>query len=153
MKKYFNQPAVLFIAVLLFISCSKASVDGANTTPDTTTAALTASLTSGSWVVSSLTQKTEDKTSKFSGFVFIFSANGTVIAKKDASEISGNWQYTPAVTYYGSSSKSAIALNLGTSVPLNLLTKKWNFISGTNTVLQIESPEVLEDEHLQFTKQ
>jgi hypothetical protein len=113
---------------------------------------LKATLTTGIWEVSSFTQKTEDKTSKFSGYTFSFLSNGKVVILKDGKESSGTWQYTPAVTYYGSSSKEAIDLNVGIDKPLSQLTRKWNFISNTSTSIKIDNPEILEEEHLQFTK-
>jgi hypothetical protein len=153
MKKYFKLPAALFIsAVLLLVSCSKSAVD-TTTPPDTTTANLTNALTTGKWIVSSFIEKIEDKTSKFNDIVFVFSTDGSVTAtSKNGSSTKGTWQYTPAVTYYGSASKAAIALNMGAGNPLNLLTKTWNFISSTSTMIKIDSPEILEDEHVQFSK-
>jgi hypothetical protein len=153
MIKYFKMPAALFISAVLFlVSCSKPAGDP-TTPPDTTTANLTAALTTGKWAVSSFIEKTEDKTSKFSDIVFAFSADGTVTAtSKNGSSTKGSWHYTPAVTYYGSTSKAAIALNIGAGNPLDLLTKTWNFISSTSTTLNVDSPELLEDKHVQFSK-
>jgi hypothetical protein len=153
MKKYFKLPAALFISAIFFlVSCSKSSVDP-NTPPDATTAILTTALTTGKWAVSSFIEKIEDKTSKFKDIEFTFSADGTVTAtSKNGSSTKGTWHYTPAVTYYGSTSKSAVALNMGASTPLDLLTKTWNFISSTSTTLKIDSPEILEDKHVQFSK-
>jgi hypothetical protein len=153
MKKYFKLTAALFIsAIFSLASCSKSSVD--STTPsDTTTANLTAALTTGKWAVSSFIEKIEDKTSKFNDLVFAFSTDGTVTAtSKNGSSTKGSWYYTPAVTYYGSTSKAAIALNMGAGNPLDLLTKTWNFISSTSTTLKVDSPELLEDKHVQFSK-
>jgi hypothetical protein len=154
MKKYFKLPAVLFISTIFFLaSCSKSAVDP-NTPPDTTAANLTAALTTGKWAVSSFIEKIEDKTSKFKDIEFAFSADGTVTAtSKNGSSTKGSWYYIPAVTYYGSTSKAAIALNMGAGNPLDLLTKTWNFISSTSTTLKVDSPELLEDKHVQFSKQ
>lgn len=154
MKKYFNQPAALLIAIILFLgSCSKSSVDPVTPSASSPTAAnVTAILTAGSWALSSFTQKTDNKTSKFADVVFVFSADGTVTATKSGAETKGSWQYAPAVTYYGSSSKAAIALSMGAGSPFDLLTKTWNFISVTSTTLKVDSPELAEDEHVQFSK-
>lgn len=154
MKKSSGTPVALMIATVLFLgSCSKSSVYPVSTSASATTpAALTTALTAGSWVLSSFTQKTEDKTSKFTDVVFTFSADGTVTATKNGTQTKGSWQYTPAVTYYGSSSKSAIALSMGSASPFDLLTKTWNFISLTATTLKVDSPELAEDEHVQFNK-
>ncbi len=154
MKKSIGTPVALMIATVLFLSaCSKSSpvADATNST-GVTAASLTTTLTSGTWVVSSFIQRTEDKTSKFADFVFVFSTDGTVTATSKGLETKGSWQYTPAVTYYGSSSKSAIALSMGSARPFDLLTKTWNFISLTSTTLKVDSPELVEDEHVQFSK-
>ncbi len=153
-KKFISTPASVLVAVVLFLTaCSQSSpVADTTTSASVTLATLTTALTTGSWTLSSFTQKTEDKTSKFADIVFVFAAGGTVTAISKGTETKGSWQYTPAVTYYGSSSKAAIALNMSTNVPLNLLTKTWNFISVTSTTLKVDSPELAEDEHVQFSK-
>jgi hypothetical protein len=154
MKKYFIKPAILLTGIILLLaSCSKSSVDPvAAPGSGVTAASLTATLTAGRWVLSSFTQKTEDKTSKFTDITFMFAAGGTVTATKNGVETQGSWQYTPAVTYYGSTSKAAMVLNMGATKPFDLLSKTWNFISATNTTVKVDSPEILEDEHVQFSK-
>lgn len=148
MKKAVNQILSFLTIVLLSIACKSNAVDPINNT----TTDLTSSLTQGSWLVSSYIQKTEDKTAKLSGYIFIFSSGGKVVASKNGQEVTGTWQYTPAVTYYGSASKEAIDLNFGTDKTLGQLTKKWNFISSTSSIVKVDSPELAEDEHLQFSK-
>ncbi len=153
MKKYFNlQMTVLLAAIVLCASCSKSPAD-AVATPAAATSSVTAALTQGIWVVSSFVQKTEDKTSKFSDVSFVFSADGKVTITQKGSSSKGTWQFTPAVTYYGATSKDAIALNAGAGTPLNLLTKTWNMVSSSATTLKLDSPELTEDEHVQFSKQ
>lgn len=155
MKKYFNRPSVLLLAAILFFgSCSKSSVDPLATNATTTTAAdITASLTAGKWVISSFTEKKEDKSSNFTNFTFVFAVDGTVTATANGIETKGTWKFTPAVTYYGSSSKSAVAISMGINKPFDLLSKTWNLVSSSSTLLKVDSPEVLQDEHLQFSKQ
>jgi hypothetical protein len=149
MKKFINSLLGLVLAILLFASCTSKSVEPAVNT----TESLTAALTSGTWFVSSHIQKTEDKTSKYTDYTFTFSAdNKVIITAKNGKLSSGTWSYTPAVTYYGSTSKEAISLNMGVDKPLDALTKKWNFISSTTTSFKVDSPELTEDEHLQFSK-
>ncbi|MDN3657968.1 hypothetical protein QWZ08_20115 [Ferruginibacter paludis] len=153
MKKFIITPATLLIGTMLFLTaCSKYSPTDTSTSTTVTPATLTTALTSGTWILSSFVQRTEDKTSKFADYVFVFAANGTVTATSKGVETQGTWSYTPAVTYYGSTSKSAIALNLGTSAPLDLLTKTWNFVSVNSTTLKVDSPELAEGEHVQFSK-
>ncbi|MFM9911043.1 MAG: hypothetical protein ACKVOW_17010 [Chitinophagaceae bacterium] len=153
MKKLLKITAVFLLSSILFlVSCSKASLD--NNSTDAATDSVTTNLISGKWLVSSFIEKTEDKTSKFAGTLFTFKANGTVSATDKNGNISdGSWKFTPAITYYGSTSTAAIALNMGISKPLDLLTKTWNFIVSSSTLLKIDSPELLEDKHVQFSKQ
>jgi len=80
-------------------------------------------------------------------------AYGTVVATKGGTSVSGTWTHAPAITYYGSSSKESIVLNLGTASPFAMLTKTWNVVSSTTTTLTLVSPEVLEDMHLVFSRE
>jgi hypothetical protein len=138
------------VAAFGIVSCSKnVANNGASTATDT----LTRFITSGTWTISSLLQKTEDNTSQFAGYVFTFSADGTLTASQNGKQTKGSWHYTPAVTYYGSSSKDAINLSMGTDNPFRRLTKTWNLKSKSANLVEMESPEILEDEHLQFQKQ
>ena len=151
MKKHLNIPLVLVMAAAFaMVSCSKSSY---NNSGNTTSNAVTAALTTGKWVLSSFTQKTEDKTSKFSGITFVFSSDGSVSADDNGKTTKGSWHFSPAVTYYGSSSKDALNINLGTAQPFDLLAKTWNLVSNSSTAIKLDSPEVLEDEHVQFSKQ
>ena len=153
MKKNFMKFFTCTFVTIAVVSCKTSTVDpAAATTNNTTTSGLTTTLTSGTWVIGSFTQKTEDKTSKFAGYSFVFSADGKVTVSKDGKQTSGTWQYTPAVTYYGATSKEAIDLSVGADKPLSQLTRKWNFISSTATSMKVDNPEILEEEHLLFNK-
>ena len=152
MKKYSNTAAAFLMGLILFTSCSKSTV-APSTPANPSTNDLTSNLSSGSWIVSSLTEKGEDKTGKFAGFHFVFLANGGLKASKNGVETQGSWQYTAAVTYYGSTSTAAISISLGNSTPLDLLTGKWNMVSSSSTSLKADSPEIAQDEHLAFSKE
>ena len=154
MKRFLTKNAIrLIIPILIITSCNKSYV-GPTTSNSPQKDSVTNSLATGIWKITSFTQKTEDKTSKFSDIGFTFNSDGSLTAtSKNGSETKGTWAFTPAITYYGSSSKAAIAFNMGTGNPLNLLTKTWNFISSSYSLLKINSPELLEDEHVQFSRQ
>jgi hypothetical protein len=142
-------PAFYIAATILFSACTK---DKATT--DAASNNLANAITSGTWVVSSLTQRTEDKTAQFSGIIFTFEANNTVKAtEKNGTVTNGTWAYTPVITYYGATAKEAVTINLGASTPFSRITKTWNVVSNSSTVAKFDNPEVLEDEHLQFSKQ
>lgn len=122
--------------------------------PATVPSTVATSITSGSWTISSLTQRTEDKSSKFAGYSFVFAGDegGSVTATKNGSSVSGSWSHTPAVNYYGSTSTESITLNFGTASPFDMVTKTWNVESSSSTKLTLVSPEVAEDSHLVFAR-
>ena len=142
--------ATASMIVLLFTACHKeVATPGSNSGSSTTVGS---SLQSGQWIVGSLTQKLENNTGKFSGYVFTFAAGGKLTATLSGKETVGSWSYTPAVTYYGSSSKEALIINLGTSDEFKRISKTWNVASSSSNSISFDNPEVLEDEHLRLDK-
>ena len=145
---------VAAIATAVLTSCSKSynAPPNTNNPVDTT---LKTQIISGTWIIKSYTQRTEDKTSQFAGVVFTFSNNGTLTANKNGNITNGTWSYTPsAVGYYGGPpSKASMALNLGAASPFDRLTKIWNIANNTDTLLKMDNPEPAEDEHLEFSRQ
>jgi hypothetical protein len=146
--------ATATIVTAMITSCSKSynAPPNANNAVDTT---LKTQIISGTWIIKSYTQRTEDKTSQFASTVFTFSNNGTLTANKNGNVTNGTWSYTPSsVGYYGGPpSKASITLNLGATSPFDRLTKIWNVASNTDTLLKLDNPEPIEDEHLQFSRQ
>ena len=152
MKSVQNIFTLVAMATLIcFSSCKKTDSAPGNTVAANDT--LTAALTSGSWVVASLTQKKEDNTARFAGYIFKFSVGGKLTASLNGVETQGSWSYTPAVTYYGSSSKEAMVINLGADNLFRRVSKTWNIISKSGTSVKMDNPEILEDEHLQLQRQ
>ncbi len=147
---------VICISMLSSCSSSTSTTDTNSNANDSSmsSSSLNAILTNGTWYVSVYQEKTEDKSSKFDGFSFQFNADGSLTindAKAGSSEI-GTWAYTPAVTYYGSTSKAAMTISASNSNPQKLLSGKWNFISAKATSIEVTSPEVAEQLRLVFSK-
>jgi len=151
-------PFVVLSAVFVLASCGS-SKDASNPTGPVTQPSTVASvITAGTWAVGTLTQNTEDKTNQFSGYTFTFSRTGdaeagAITATKGGNTISGTWSHAAAVTYYGSTSTESMVLSLGASSPFAMLTKTWNVVSNTTSMLTLVSPEVTENMHLVFVKQ
>lgn len=150
MKKVIKIFPLALLSCLLLIGCSKSSV-----TPADNAANPSVNLITGNWIVSSFTQKTEDKTSQFSGIIFNFSDGGKLTASQNGSVTTGTWSHSPSsVGYYGSApTKASISINMGASKTMKNITKTWNVISSDSTKLSLINPEPLEDEHLVFSKQ
>jgi hypothetical protein len=149
--KRIKSSGIVSVAMLL-AACGGYTNPVAPTTTDTVSASI-----AGNWVISSLVQGTEDKTSQFSGYTLTFTEtsaqSGTVTATRNNSTVSGTWSHSPAVTYYGSSSTESIILNLGTATPFDRVTGTWNVSSSTGAKLSLASPEVAENLQLILTKQ
>ena len=158
MKKKMRNFGLLVLTVLAMQSCSKSyTTPASSTNPRNDSTTLVASLNSGTWVISSFVQRSEDKTSTFNGYSFTFSKGGTLEATNSGSVTKGSWSYSPSsVGYYGGPpSNASLTMNLGTANPLNRLTGTWN-IDSTKTnssQLYLVDPEPAEGEHVIFSKQ
>ena len=146
---------LLVSAAILLAACSSYS----NPTGPAPKPTITPSTIAGNWVVSSLIQRTEDKSSDFSGFTFTFAAgggeSGTVTAVHNGPTVSGTWVHSPAsASYYcGTSTAETMSLNLGSSTPLDRLTGTWNVESSTGANLTLVNPEAQEPQQLVFAQQ
>jgi hypothetical protein len=154
MKKVMRLFRFALIAVILMLaSCSKSSDN--NSPSPATSNDLKTSLSQGTWVITSYTQKTEDKTSQFAGATFTFSKSGTLTVNQNGSTASGTWAYTPsAVGYYGGPpSNASVNINLGNQSPFNRLSRIWNVESSSSTVVSLLNPEPVENERVKFERQ
>jgi hypothetical protein len=159
MKKNIITSLLFVVTILSITSCSKTYVQqnppGSSTTSsgsaDTTTISI------GTWAITTYTQRTEDKTSLFDGYVFTFSSDGSLKAEKNGNITNGTWQHATPVTYYGVTTavNTAFTINMGAAMPLSLLTKSWNVDSSHSSAskLSLISPEPIENMHLNFSKQ
>lgn len=142
-------------ALLFFLlSCKKDKSDSSATTTDPENL----SFTKGTWVISSFTQRSEDRTDKFSGMSFTFSPGGNAIADDHGNSVSGTWTYsaaTPGSTgYYNTDPKPAtLSLNFVTTGDLSKVSRLWNISQLSSAILKLDDPEATEDEHLTFSKQ
>lgn len=146
MKKHTNLPAVALMIALLLVSCKKDSVAPAAVTGIT--------VAPGNWIVSSYTQKAENKTAAFSGVLFTFNEGGVLSVVDGSKTISGSWSSTKGgITYYGGPPSTAtFTISLGTTTPYDKISKVWNVALQDATTIQLDNKEPLEDEHLTFTK-
>jgi hypothetical protein len=150
--------AVAGAALLTLVACGASSPTAPAASPTTAATTVDAPLfTKGSWTVTQLSQRSEDKTSQLAGYVFTFTKtsdeSGTVVASRNGSSVSGSWSHRPAVNYYGATSTEAIVLSFGASSAFARISKLWNVGSITASTMSLDNPELAEDEHLVFSKQ
>src|SRR4051794_30052835 len=100
MKKVIIAVSHILLCTLLLTACTKTSEVPAAS--PTTVDNPTSNLVAGNWVISSYSQRTEDKTAQFAGFIFIFSQGGQVTATQNGEVTTGTWSFSPSsVGYYG----------------------------------------------------
>ncbi len=142
---------ILAAFVLVATSCKNNN----DVTPATTATDVKSNIVSGSWSISSFRQKTEDKTSAFSGVTFVFNSDGTVNATKSGTVTIGTWSSTAAQpSYYGAPPAAAtFSLSMNGSSSFAKLNKSWDVNTTTTSKdIKLDNKEPLEDEHLEFVK-
>jgi hypothetical protein len=149
MKKTIGLIFLPLFILLILGGCKKDS----NNQPTPSADPISTVVSSGIWSVSSYTQRTENKTSMFTGISFVFSSDGKISAT-GTSSANGTWISTPATAgYYGGpASLATFNISLGTSDPFSRISKSWNVAQQTATLLQLDNREPAEDEHLIFIK-
>ncbi|MBI1782090.1 MAG: hypothetical protein HYR66_12095 [Sphingobacteriales bacterium] len=151
MKKITRFVPVALSLFVLLASCKKDNSTATTTTTDPNDPSTI--ITKGTWFVSSLTQRTEDKTLAFSGVTLTFSSNGTVSATDGSKSASGSWSSSKGgVTYYGSAPTVAALTISFTSTPFDKISKTWNVASENNSNIHLDNKEPIEDEHLTLSK-
>jgi hypothetical protein len=105
---------------------------------------LSAVLTTGTWHVSYYYEDYTDKTSQLDGFIFTFSDNGVLTAKKPGYTSTGTWSY--------SYDEEKLWITIGADQPLKDLTDDYVFISYSTTVVQLRESITSKDCYLTFTQ-
>ncbi|MBS1598836.1 MAG: hypothetical protein JST75_11485 [Bacteroidetes bacterium] len=150
MKKVYL--AAIAVAMIIGTSCKKSYTSpGSNSGTDS----VTNIVTNGTWIISSYTQKVEDKTNTFAGITFVFSSDGKLTADDKGNKTTGSWSTTPYTPgYYGGPAALAtLTISMGTASPFNKIDKSWNVGEKSNSSFKLDNKEPLEDEHLVFSKQ
>jgi hypothetical protein len=121
------QKSVVTLVLLVCLSCDDDSPAKRNET-----SAIKNDLQTDTWIITHFFD-TQDETGHFTGYVFTFNDDGTVVAAKDASAINGMWSVS-------SSSNGTSKLNLDFDVtdPFDELNDDWDVIEHTSTLLRLQ---------------
>ena len=150
MKKLPIIAIAFFIVSAMVFSCKKSDN---SLLPTPTTDSLSAIITDGIWKISSFTQQSEDNTSKFNDYTFVFTKDGKINAIAKNNTTTGTWS-NGGTTYYGvNANKNQYTINLGNSEPLRRLSHNWVLSDKSQNSIQLSSSEPTENEHVTFTKQ
>ena len=141
MKQKIFYIVTFLILGLPFISC-ETSDDGAMENTEINITDLKATVTSGTWVVVLFEEEGLDETTDFSGFSFLFNADGVLRADSDDNSISGAW----SITSDDDDLKDDVDFNIFFSSPANFteLSEDWDIVSFSET--RIELKDVSDDD-------
>lgn len=130
----------LTLILLLFVSFASCNRDNNSPVVDTNAP------TSGTWRVTLFSERGNNETSDFSGYVFTFAGNNTAVATKGVTTKNGTWNIT----------SNRFNLDLGVksdaNKPLGELTDDWKIISITTTEIKLTDDNASSAEFLTFTK-
>ena len=121
---------MLCLIATQFIACNKETANPSTPLP-VTASSVTGNFTVGSFV------STGDQTSTFSGFLFTFKENGTIVATKGSDSFDGTWKFDD-----GNSAEIKISFSV---FPLNQLNGSWHIEDLTDDHLYLKDSSETED--------
>ncbi len=139
-----------FAGLLSTAGCNSKNSDPTPATP--AAQAFPDLLIAGTWTVTSYTEATQDKTSSFKGYVFVFVTPGGSTATQGSDKTPGTWAWG-GNSYYGTPADSkTVVLNYGTKQPLVRISKSWLIKSASSTAIVLDSSNPAELEHLELSR-
>ncbi|MBL7923148.1 MAG: hypothetical protein JNL88_03020 [Bacteroidia bacterium] len=88
-------------------------------------------MTQGQWQVTHFSENGIDETTKFDGYVFRFSSNGTVTATRSATVVSGTWSTG------NDDSQLKLVLNFSTG-NFTEISDDWHILNQTTAKIRLE---------------
>jgi len=130
-----------FVMLVSFASCTK---DDSNPSAND----VSNLVQQGKWKITSFTEDTNDETFHFTGYEFVFTANGSVSATKENTSVNGTWATGT------DNSRAKLILSFGTTSPFDELNEDWRVLEKTSTSLKLEhvSGGNGGTDHLEFQK-
>lgn len=124
------------------------SVVFASCTKDDSPATVAGAVTNGTWRVTHFSERSNNETDDFNGYIFTFQSNGKVLAAKNGIIKEGNWSE--------STSSQKLVIDMGVkndaNKPLGELTDDWVIVSKTETKINLADDNSSSNELLEFTK-
>lgn len=110
--------------VMIVTSCKKD--DNSNSTPS-----INSTIQQGKWRVASYIDSGNNETNHYTGYEFQFNSNGTVVATKQGSSVSGTWSNG------NDDSQQKLILNFSTT-PFDELNDDWHIVSQSSSQIGLE---------------
>jgi len=145
MKNLISNSIITFAIAISLIACSKDESNTAVADNGTSADGVTLTAQSGTWRITYFWDTDQDETDHFTGFVFTFNADGTLIAVKGNTTVNGIWS---VVDGSGNSSSDDDGnstddddFNILFSVPASSdfddLNDDWDIISVTENIIEL----------------
>jgi hypothetical protein len=129
---------VLFVSLLL-VGCSEDDSNDSNTNNNSNLVAEASQVAqSGSWRISYFWDTDKDETSNFTGYVFNFNSDGTLVATRNNTTVNGTWSVTNSSS--SSSSNDAdfnIFFNVPQSSDFEDLNDDWDIVNVSNAMIEL----------------
>jgi hypothetical protein len=92
-------------------------------------------LTTGNWVVTQFVEDGANETSTYTGYVFTFNVNGTVIVRKGTVSVQGTWEVD------GDDGSLELELDFQDDSPLDELDDDWDVIEFNNAIIRLNDDD------------
>ncbi|SHN37751.1 lipocalin family protein [Chitinophaga sp. CF418] len=132
------------LAMLLSACMLSCSNDDKNATPTVDTGAPT----TGTWRVTLFSERGNNETSDFNGYIFTFDSNGAALASLSSTNRHGTWSINSSATEFNLDFGAKSDANK----PLGELTDDWKIISITSTEIKLKDDNDASDEFLTFNQ-
>lgn len=129
---------LLLAALITLASCTRRNSE---VTPP-------AGLTSGTWKVSLFSERGDDDTNDFAGYVFSFAQDGAATATKSGTSKAGTWSLRNSSTRFNID----FGAKTDSNKPLGELTDDWKVISISSNEIKLTDDNPSSAEFLTFTK-
>lgn len=134
-NRILNITSVIIFSIV-FMACSTDDDSNNSESNSSSSTQATSIVQSGTWRITYFFDSDKDETSNFSGYSFKFNEDGSLIATKGNTTVSGTWSVTSS-----SSSSSGDDFNIFFSVPetsdFDDLIDDWDIISVTSNKIQL----------------
>lgn len=126
--------AIKFITILVVLACSSIGcTDDDDNSQVSSPNEITATVTSGGWIVTLFKEDNVVQTDNFSGYVFTFAANGDLSATNGSTTQSGDWS-----TYSDSGYTKLDLMFDALDGPFEEISEDWRVISRTATKIELK---------------
>jgi hypothetical protein len=137
MKILLKATLVIFIYTGLAMSCDK---DDDNSQQQNTTIPQTINTAqSGSWKVTYFFDSDHEETGHFTGYVFTFNENGSLVAVKGSTTVTGTWSVTDSNSSDDDGGSNDTDFNIFFASPADFedLSDDWDIISVSNSKIEL----------------